>query len=242
VRVSINGLRKENPGKKSFAFRLSDYSFNKILSVTHSFPARELSPDYYEIKVTLLDKNDEFMDERKAGFVISPAQAIPHPIARAKIIPLTNNFLFYYMLGRQYGKVGENDKAEENFERGYRSRPDYKNGVIEYADFLFKVKKFDRSLELIEDVKEDEKLKFEYYFIKGKAFMGMGKYPEAIDNLLEGNKIYNSDTSLLNSLGFCYYKTEQREKALDALKASLKLNSEQEEIRKLINEIEKSRD
>jgi tetratricopeptide (TPR) repeat protein len=70
----------------------------------------------------------------------------------------------------------------------------------------------------------------------------LGKYSEAIDSLLEGNKIYNSDTRLLNSLGLCYYKTRQKSKSLEALKASLRLNPEQEEIKKLIGEIEKSID
>ena len=93
---------------------------------------------------------------------------------------------------------------------------------------------------MIENIKEDESLKFDYYLIKGKAHMRMGRYEEAINNLLEGNKIYNSDIGLLNSLGFCYYKTGQKENALDALNASLRLNPEQPQIKKLIEEIEKS--
>ena len=72
--------------------------------------------------------------------------------------------------------------------------------------------------------------------------MEMGNYPDAIDNLLEANKIYNSEVRLLNFLGFCFYKTDQKKKALDALRASLSLNSQQERIKKLIHEIEKSRD
>ncbi len=69
--------------------------------------------------------------------------------------------------------------------------------------------------------------------------MGMGDYSMAIENLVEGNKIYNSDIRLLNSLGFCYYRTNQKKKALDALKASLRLNPEQNSIIKLVQEIEK---
>jgi Tfp pilus assembly protein PilF len=67
----------------------------------------------------------------------------------------------------------------------------------------------------------------------------MEKYEEAMENLLAGNEIYNSDTSLLNALGFCYYKTGQKDKALEVLRASLKLNTEQPEVRKLIGVIEK---
>ncbi|MCK4263549.1 MAG: tetratricopeptide repeat protein, partial [Candidatus Aminicenantes bacterium] len=120
--------------------------------------------------------------------------------------------------------------------------PDYKKGLIEYANFLIKVKKFDKSLELIENIQEDENLKFQYYLAKGKANMGMEQYEDAIEDLLEGNKIYNSDTRLLNSLGFCYYKTGEKDEALNVLKASLRLNPGQEGIKRLIDEIEKGRD
>jgi len=68
--------------------------------------------------------------------------------------------------------------------------------------------------------------------------MKKGKYGKAIANLLEGNKIYNSDTRLLNSLGFCYFKSGQKSKALDVLKASLRLNPEQTEIKDIIKKIE----
>jgi len=92
---------------------------------------------------------------------------------------------------------------------------------------------------LIESVKEDEKLRFDCFLITGMAYMGMENYSVAIDNFIEGNKIYNSDIRLLNSLGFCYYKTNQRKKAMDVFKASLSLNPEQKKIKKLIQEIDK---
>ena len=80
---------------------------------------------------------------------------------------------------------------------------------------------------------------FNYYLIKGIALMKKGQFAAAIGNLLEGNKIYNSDTRLLNSLGFCYFKTGQKSKAMDVLKASLRLNPGQNEIKKILKEIEK---
>lgn len=69
--------------------------------------------------------------------------------------------------------------------------------------------------------------------------MGMGQFVRAIENFEEGNKIYNSDITLLNSLGFCYYRSTQKKKALDVLKASLRLNPEQEGVKKIIEEIER---
>jgi Tfp pilus assembly protein PilF len=64
----------------------------------------------------------------------------------------------------------------------------------------------------------------------------------AIDNFLEGNKIYDSDIRLLNSLGYCFHKTGNQQRALEVLRSSLRLNPEQEEVKALVQEIEKDRD
>jgi tetratricopeptide (TPR) repeat protein len=213
-----------------------------MLSTHFSIPARELTPDYYEIKLNLIDEKGDTIDEKRSAFVISPKDIIPHPIARSKAFPLTNNYLYFYILAAMYNTINEQEKAELFFTKAYGLKPEYKQGLISYATFLLKIKKFTESLELIETIKEDESSKFNYYFLKGKVMIGLGKYAEAINNLLEGNKIYNSDTGLLNSLGFCYYKTLQKEKALNVLNVSLRLNPEQTRIKKLIEEIEKSID
>ena len=240
VKVFIKGLKPNNPSRKSFFVNLNRYPYRKILFVTHTIAPEELDPDYYEMNLSLIDEKGETIDERGANFIISPLEITSHPIAHLKAFSLSNKFLYFYMLAHQHERVREYEKAESFFQKGYELKPDYKKGLIGYAHFLFKVKKFDKSLELIKNIEDDEKLKFEYYLIKGRAFMGMGNYSEALANLLEGNKIYNSDTNLLYALGFCYYNTGQKEKALNALKASLRLNTEQTEIKKLIEEIEKS--
>ncbi len=242
VEVLIKGLKKEKPFNKSFNLKLENYMYNKILSITRSIPAKGLVPDYYEIVLNLKDEKGVTIDEKGSNFIVSATEIVPHPTTLVKAFPLSKNFLYFYVLAQQYDKVKNHEKAEANFEKAFVLKPDYNKGLVEYANFLYKVKKFGRSLELIEDIKEDEGLKFDYYLIKGRAYMGMGKYEEAINNLLDGNKIYNSDTGLLNSLGFCYYKTRQTGNALEVLRISIRLNPDQKEIKKIIEEIEKSRD
>jgi GWxTD domain-containing protein len=240
LEVLIKGLKKKNPSKESFNLKLEKYMYNRIISITYSIPAKGLVPDYYEILLNLKDEKGEIIDEKGSNFIVSPKEIVPHPTTLAKAFPLSNNYLYFYALAYQYSKVKKNENAEASFEKAYTLKLDYKEGLVEYVNFLLKIKKFDKILELIESLKEYEKLKFDYYLVRGKAFMGKGQYSYAIDNLLEGNKIYNSDTRLLNSLGFCYYKTRQKEEALDALEASLRLNPEQKEVKKLIEEIKKS--
>jgi len=240
VEVTIKGSKEPNPVEKFFSIGFEDLIFSRTLSIFKSLPMEELVPDYYELKLVLKDGGSILIDSKKINFIISPQTQLAHPISLYKIFSLSNRFLLFYTLAYQYDRINEIERADANFKKAYELKPDYKKGMVEYVKFLLKIKKFDKGLELIEDIKEDENLKFEYYLIKGRAYMGMGQYEEAINHLLEGNKIYNSDTELLNSLGFCYYKIRKKEKALEALKASLRLNSGQERIKKLIEEIERS--
>ncbi len=238
VEMQIHGLRESNPSEKNWAFLLKSAPFGKVLKMTHVLPARELSPDYYDIRLRLIGGDGDIIDSESNHFVLSAAQAVAHPTAYAKGIPLAHSYAYFYMLASQYWKTGQLEKAEDFYGRAFEMNPGYKKGLLEYANFLYESKKFSECLHLIEKVKNEKDLQFNYFLIKGRAHIGLEEYVQAIANLEEGNKIYNSDTTLLNSLGYCYHKTNQRAKALDALKASLRLNPQQEDIKRLIQEIE----
>ncbi len=242
VRILANGLGLRKPIKKSFSLDLNAYPPKETLVITHSIPAKEFSPDYYEMHLILEDGDGNPIDEKKTQFILSPQEEIPHPVTLSKSFPISNNFLYSYSFAYQYDKAKNFPKAEEYYEEAYRQKPDYFRGIVEYSNFLLKIRKFEKSLDFIEKVSEDDGLKFPYYLVKGKALIGMEKYQEAIEFLIEGNKIYNSDVGLLNSLGLCYYKTGKKKEALDVLKASLRLDPDQKDIKRLIDEIEKSQD
>jgi Flp pilus assembly protein TadD len=164
---------------------------------------------------------------------------VGHPIANAKGIPLANQFLFRYMLGEQSEKTNNPGAARAYYEEAYRMRPEYKDGVVRYATFLNKTGAFDEALRLAEDLRQDEKRQFMFHVVRGQALFGQEKYGEALADLEQANRIYNSETSLLNTLGRCYQKLSRKAEALEALNASLRLNPEQPEIKKLVAEIGK---
>ena len=240
INAEIIGLRQANPAKKTMTLALASVPYNKIISLSQAIPLQEFVPDYYEFKLALVDETGTILDETKANFAVSPNTMIPHPIAKAKGFPLSSVHVYHLMLARQYDKVGASEKAEAQYEIAQEMAPEYVEGALDFANFLLKVKKFTRALEVDERVKSDERFKFEYLLIRGRAEMGLGNFGEAIASLLEGNQIYNSDIRLLNSLGICYYKTGEKTKALETLEASLRLNPNQKETKKLVQEIEKS--
>lgn len=237
--VAIKGLSKTDAAQKSLTIKLSAFPYSGMLTVAHALPAAELVPDYYEIALNLKGADGKILDTKTSNFVVSAESAVPHPVTLAKSFPLANVFLYLYTLAYQYDKAGEVQKAESYFEKALALKPDYLEGIAEYAHFLVNARKYDRALELAERLRESDRLRFDYYLIRGRALMGGEKYGEAITSLLDGNKIYNSDTRLLNALGFCFYKTRQRKEALDVLNASLRLDPGQSEVKDLLAKVGK---
>jgi tetratricopeptide (TPR) repeat protein len=239
VDVQLNGLKENDPSRKSFTLSLKEYPFHRIVGINHALGTDGLSPDYYELKLVLRDGDGTPIHEKKSNVILSPSESIAHPVTLAKSFPLSNYFLFLYSLANQYDRAGNPEKAESHYEKAFSLKPEYHPGTVEYAHFLLKTKRYQKGLEMVEHFKDAEDLRFEYFFIKGRALMGMEQYFAAIENFLEGNKIYNSDIRLLNSLGYCFYKTGDRQRALETLRASLRLSPDQKEIKNLIQEIEK---
>ena len=238
VEVDLKGLSK-TPVLKTSVIRLSNTPYNKVINLSQTFSASELTPDYYQLTVTLRGADKKTLDQQSAQFVVATEKALGHPIANAKGFSLANQFYIYYELARQLDKMNLNDRAEAEFARGFNLNPNFKEGVGEYGRFLLKVGKYDKALTVIENLKDVEKGRYDYFLVKGLATMGKGDFAGAITQLLEANKIYNSDIVLLNALGTCFVKTDQKDQALNAYKASLKLNDKQDDIKKIVDGLEK---
>jgi Flp pilus assembly protein TadD len=166
---------------------------------------------------------------------------VSHPVIASRSFALANAFMAQYMLAYQYDQTGQTAQAEAAYRKAHALNPGYLVKIPEYAGFLVRAKKAEEALALIEKVKDDSNLRFQYFLIRGRALASLERYPEAILSLQEGNRIYNSDSGLLTALGTCYYKTGDMEKALAALKASLEMYPEQPEVKALIQEIEKKK-
>jgi len=239
VDILVRGLKETEPQQKTLNLKLRDQPFQKTLDLIQTIPAGELAPDYYEMRLTLKNGQGEAVSEARSQFVISPQGDIPHPVTISKGFPLANSFAYYYGLALQYAQVNNPAGAEANFEKTLALNPKYYEGIAGYGEFLLRTGKYDRAIEIIENVADVEARQFDYRLIRGRAFEGKGEYAAAIAELVAANRIYNSDTRVLNSLGFCYYKTGEKKGALDALNASLRLNPQQKEVKELQAKVEK---
>jgi GWxTD domain-containing protein len=234
ARIAVRGLRQANPVRKTYTVKLDTPLTGQDLSIPYLIPAGELEPDYYDVVITLAGPGGEIIDEKKDMMTVSPATALGHPIANAKGIPLANQFLFRYMLGEQSEKTNRPAAARALYEEAYRMRPEYKDGAVRYANFLNKTGAFDEALKIAEDLRKDDRRQFMFHVIRGQALLGQEKYEEALAELTQANRIYNSETGVLNALGRCYLKLGRKAEAIEAFNASLKLDPDQPEIKRTV--------
>ncbi len=68
--------------------------------------------------LTLVDGRGAAVDARTGHFIVTPQKSVSHPIAYAKTTPRTGEFLYYYMMARQYDQIGAEDRAEALYAKG----------------------------------------------------------------------------------------------------------------------------
>ena len=240
VRITIRGAAGKAESRKSLELKLRDFPFGRGIPIVETLSARDFPPEYYELEATLVDGKGNPRYFGKAQFLVSPAEKLGHPIPLARVAGAESRYLFLGMLAQQSAHLNDNAKADSYFLQAFALKPGFTRGLAEYAWFLLKAGEFDKCLEAAERFKSDGALRFDYLAVRGKALLGLGRSADAVAALLEANKIYNSDTTVLNALGLGLYKQRKAKEALDTLRASLKLNPDQADVKKLVAEIESS--
>jgi GWxTD domain-containing protein len=231
--MEIRDFFDQGKYSKSYPFETapgkSPQTFNRELE--------PLAPGYYRVWVRLLSDEGTLLDEKSEKFTVSVADHIPGTTNVSKAVSYENEFLYFHILGLQYLRLKRMDKAEEFLEKAFTMQPRYPLFVKDYCLLLLKKKRFDRVLEVVENLNTGEKLTFDYYALKGKALYQKGQYKEAVDNLALANRIYDSDISVLNVLGFSYLETGNKSEAKKVFAASLRLNEHQKHIAALLKKL-----
>jgi len=234
VEIAIKGLKPENRGSQTIKVELNQGEFSRLTGLWPSFKATDFPPDYYEIRARLIDGEGKVIDEKKGNFIISAEQAIGHPLSQVRIVPLAFKHLFYYILARQYEETNQDEKADYFYQTTLSLKPDYQEALVSYGQFLLRRSQFARVLDLSARLSEDPKQNFAYHSLRGRAFLGLKDYQKAIEELTLANQIYDSDITVINALGLALYGKGDKNKAREAFRASLKLNPDQPEIKKLL--------
>ncbi len=231
--VEVQDFFEPEKYKKSYPFEIA--ADEKRQAFTHEL--EPLTAGYYRVTVRLLAPDGKPVDEKMEKFTVTVVDHVPDTTHLFRAVPLENGFLYYHILGVQYRRLNKLEKAEVFLEKAFNMKPGYPALVKDFCALLMRMKKFDRVFRVVESLKAVEKYRFDYFAIRGKAFFENAQYVEAVESLAEANRIYDSDITVLNALGFAYIKTGNKAEAKKVLTASLRLDDRQKNIARVLERL-----
>jgi GWxTD domain-containing protein len=229
-------LFREEEKIKSFSKKVADYP-----DKTHfleEFPLDAYSPAYYRIKVACLDGNNKEILFSQSQFYISPQTNILRPWVLSFPMPSSDDPMYANILGLQYQKKEDLQKAGSLLEEAFRKQPLSAKYGLDFARLLLAEKEYQRVKEIgLPFLKEQEK--YEFLSVLGQACQALGEYADAITYFKEHLSRFGTNLQVLNSIGECYYRLGDLEEALVAWEKSLEINPDQEDLKKTVESIKR---
>jgi len=212
----------------SYTKRVSDY--NNELDIREEFSMAEFSPGVYWLKVSLVDGEQTLHSERE-HFEITPVAGFPRPWVFSKSLSPPSHHSYLYVRGLQYLNQGKIEKALENLEKAFHSQPNQESYAILLARAYLQAEEFAKARSILLPFSGSEKASYEVYSYLGQAHQTLGEIDQAIDVFNKALSRFGLNIGILNSLGECYFRSNNTEEAAAAWNKSLEINPQQPEIK-----------
>ncbi len=237
LEILVTGLNERRKFKQKKIINLNSQPYSPNLNITGNVADKGLYSDYYIFSVKLYDHKKSIIDSNTDRFTVSPLATMDYPNESFKRSRMENTYYFNYILGIQYENLKMLDQSLLQFEKCVEDKPDFIEGQIRYLRLLNKTKDYTKVLFKVESIKNSDKYKFDYHYIKGTSHYGMKDYENALTELFAANKVYDSDLRVLNLLGFTLFNLKEYDEALKIFGASLGLDKNQPVVNRIVKEI-----
>ncbi len=205
---------------------------------TYSVDLGALPAGYYRLRAVLRDARGGEIAGDETNFTVSRLPAVSHPAVAAPSVPAAREYAFRAMLAAQYEASGRPGDAERSYDEALRQGGDNLPLRVAFARFLLAQAKPERALEVSAPLPELGAHAFDRFALRGKALYRLGRWQEAVDELLRANALYDSDISVLNALGLSLLRLGNPQEARKALAASLKIKAAQPDIAAVLKQTE----
>jgi GWxTD domain-containing protein len=232
----IRGLNESRPFRQVNARPLAAFTFQRNLNAIEKISPAPLPPDFYSLTLRLIDGEGRVFDSREMNFQVSPLASLPQPSEMYRQLPVDSPYYFDFLIAQQFRGLGDLEKAAYGFEKSLQAKPDFSDARQALLEILLSQEKFARVLREAERLPGEGTAAFAGHHLRGRAQFGLGNFQAALEELLAASRIINTDANLINLIGRSYLKLGDREQAAKAFAASLSLNGDQPEIRKLLND------
>jgi tetratricopeptide (TPR) repeat protein len=232
----IKGLSERRPFRQKGAKRLVDFPDQRFFNSIEKIAAAPLAADFYNLTVQLLDGNGRVIDSRETTFQVSPLPSLAQSSELYNQTLVDSPYYMDFVIGQQFRRLGETEKAVHSFEKSLQVKPDFPDARQALLEMLLAQGRYERVAREAELLPRQGQGAYAGYRLKGEALFGLGDFAAALPELLEANKISNTDVNLINLIGRAYLKLDDKEQAAKAFAASLALNKNQPEIERLLAE------
>jgi GWxTD domain-containing protein len=210
-------------------------------SFLEEVPLEKFPPGIYTVEVSLFDPNGQRRLSERDALSVSK-KPIPGSWLVAQTNPPADDPYYSYILGNQYYNRGEIQKAHDELVKAYEKQPDSLDYALSYTRVLMASREFQKVREILMPFEREGIENFGLFFTLGRASENVGELEEAIGFYEKGLSQKGDVVAVLNSIGDCYFKLGNQKQALRAWEKSLEISPNQEQIKKIIDQLKEKND
>lgn len=233
----VSGGPTRSPFRHQGSLPLDGRAAAEVHSFVFPLSPTPLPAGYYEYSLRFCTASGVVRARRGGDFTISPLPSLPRPTEIYTQLHLDNPYTVDYTLGLQYRFNGEAERAETVLRHCLELNPAFTEARLALLDTQVVLGRFEQVLGQVESLKDDAKNAFSYHYFKGAALFGLQRFREALPELLAAQAIYDGEVTLINLLGRTFRQLGDSEQARRAFTASLKLQPNQETVKKWLAEL-----
>jgi GWxTD domain-containing protein len=201
------------------------------------FPLRNFPPDYYKIKISLLDSRGTELQTQEEDFEITAAPAIGRPVIVSKVQPGFDEEEYDCDVGLQLLNLGRTEDALFYLEKAYTKSPAQLKYGLGLSQCLFVEGQYQRVKDILTPFREEKATDLVLYFL-GKSVHSLGQLDQAIADYEDYLSRFGLNLEVLNLLGTAHYQKGNAAEALRTWQRSLEISPDQENIKKLVRSLE----
>jgi GWxTD domain-containing protein len=213
--------------------------YSSVPDFLEEFPLAGFPPDYYKIRVSVLDGSGNEVMSKDEDFEVTTVADLPRPLIISKVMPGSHTEEYDYTLGIQMFNLGKNKEAYLFLDKAYRKNPGQLKYALGMSEILFARHEFQRVKDILAPFAAEDIATDQVYYFLGKSCHALGQYAEAVKNYQNYLSRFGLNLEILNLLGMAHYRLGNTAEALQAWRRSLEINPGQEDVKKLVESLQK---